>query len=51
MKVEEQEILYSRECSMCKGPKAEGGGCIKIVRTKISVAVFRGKWRVLRDDT
>ena len=51
MKVEEQEIFQSGECSMCKGPMAEGRGCIKIVRTKINVAVFRGKWRVLWDDT
>ena len=43
MKVEEQEIFHSGECSMSKGPKAEGRGRIKIVKTKISVAVFRGK--------
>lgn len=43
MKVEEQEIFHSGECSMCKGPKEEGRGCLKIVRTKISAAVFRGK--------
>lgn len=43
MKVEEQEISHSGECSMCKGPKAEGRGHIKTVKTKISAAVFRGK--------
>ena len=30
MKVEEQEIFHSGECSMCKGPKEEGRGCLKI---------------------